>query len=295
MTVQVKRIRIRSLSTPDVTGASNVGVAKGFKLELLYTVPRDSHVDPKGRLITGDQNGKLYRITPPPPGQGGAVEPQPIDLEIGGAHGLLHAFDSLYVMVNERSPRGLHRLRDTDGDDRFDQVELLREIRGGGEHGAHALVLSPDGKSIYVACGNSTALTAIDSSRVPLCWSEDDLLRRLPTGFMDDSLAPQGWIARTDPDGKTWELIAMGLRNEYDIAFNSEGELFTYDADMEWDIGAQWYRPTRVNHVVSGAEFGFRNGNGKWPPSDTERDSRPSTRMRSSSPTGASANCARCI
>ena len=34
---------------------------------------------------------------------------------------------------------------------------------------------------------------------------------------------------------------------------------------MEWDIGEPWYRPTRVNHVISGAEFGFRNGSGKWP------------------------------
>ena len=34
---------------------------------------------------------------------------------------------------------------------------------------------------------------------------------------------------------------------------------------MEWDIGAPWYRPTRVNHVISGAEYGFRNGSGKWP------------------------------
>jgi putative heme-binding domain-containing protein len=60
-------------------------------------------------------------------------------------------------------------------------------------------------------------------------------------------------------------LIAAGFRNEFDAAFNRLGELFTYDADMEWDIGAPWYRPTRINHVISGAEFGFRNGSGKWP------------------------------
>ena len=50
------------------------------------------------------------------------------------------------------------------------------------------------------------------------------------------------------------------MRNPFDIAFNHDGELFTYDADMEWDIGEPWYRPTRINHVISGAEFGFRNG-----------------------------------
>ncbi len=34
---------------------------------------------------------------------------------------------------------------------------------------------------------------------------------------------------------------------------------------MEWDTGVPWYRPTRVNHCVSGAEFGWRYGTGKWP------------------------------
>ncbi|MEZ0276131.1 MAG: c-type cytochrome, partial [Roseimicrobium sp.] len=40
---------------------------------------------------------------------------------------------------------------------------------------------------------------------------------------------------------------------------------FTFDADMEWDMGAPWYRPTRINHCVSGADYGWRSGSGKWP------------------------------
>src|SRR5437667_7525589 len=34
---------------------------------------------------------------------------------------------------------------------------------------------------------------------------------------------------------------------------------------MEWDLNTPWYRPTRLNHVISGAEFGWRSGAGKWP------------------------------
>ena len=34
---------------------------------------------------------------------------------------------------------------------------------------------------------------------------------------------------------------------------------------MEWDIGALWYRPTRVCHAVSGSDWGWRNGSAKWP------------------------------
>jgi len=41
-----------------------------------------------------------------------------------GAHGLLYAFDSLYVMVDEvPGKQGLWRLRDTDGDDQFDEID----------------------------------------------------------------------------------------------------------------------------------------------------------------------------
>ena len=49
------------------------------------------------------------------------------------------------------------------------------------------------------------------------------------------------------------------------MAFNADGELFAYDADMEWDVGTPWYRPTRVVHATSGSEFGWRSGTGKWP------------------------------
>ena len=66
---------------------------------------------------------------------------------------------------------------------------------------------------------------------------------------------PAGHIVRTDPDGKRWEMIAGGFRNPYGLAFNPDGELFVYDADMEWDVGTPWYRPTRVNHVVSGGGY----------------------------------------
>jgi len=261
-------------SQPELATA-NLKAAKDFKADLLYTVPKKTEgswvamcVDPKGRLIVSDQYGKLYRILTPPASSNGPIQPERIDLEVGQAHGLLYAFDSLYVMVNEnKDSRGLYRVRDTNGDDRFDQVTLLRKLEGGGEHGIHAILPSPDGKGIHVICGNMTKLAEYDSSRVPLHWSEDHLLPRLwdGNGFMKGVLGPGGWIARLDPDGKNWELVAVGFRNEYDAAFNRHGELFTYDADMEWDINAAWYRPTRVNHVISGSEFGWRSGAGKWP------------------------------
>ena len=78
-------------------------------------------------------------------------------------------------------------------------------------------------------------------------------------------MAPCGHVQRFRPDGSEWQLFCGGLRNPYDIAFNKDGELFTYDADMEYDFGLPWYRPTRVYHLIPGGEYGHREGTGKWP------------------------------
>jgi len=48
-----------------------------------------------------------------------------------------------------------------------------------------------------------------------------------------------------------------------DAAFDQNGELFAFNADMERDLGSPWYRPTRVNHVVSGLGASWRSGTGK--------------------------------
>ena len=78
-------------------------------------------------------------------------------------------------------------------------------------------------------------------------------------------MAPGGEIYRSDDDGQTWKRVVAGFRNEYDFAFNPEGEMFSFDSDMEWDVGLPWYRPVRVVHCPVGAEFGWRNGSAKWP------------------------------
>ena len=91
---------------------------------------------------------------------------------------------------------------------------------------------------------------------------------RIKTGFMDDSYGEntvEGYVMTFGKDGKNFELFAMGQRNPVGADFNKDGEFFTYDSDMEWDMGDPWYRPTNVQHIVSGADFGFRNGSRKHP------------------------------
>ena len=270
--------RARPSPKTEASPAARIKAPKGFQVDLIYSVPQETQgswvnmtVDPKGRLIVSDQYGKLYRVAlPTVGGPASAIHVEAIDVPIGEAQGLLWAFDSLYVVVNHgrKYASGLYRVQDTDGDDRLDKVELLRKLDGGGEHGPHAVILAPDGKSLYIVAGNATALTELSGSLVPRVWGEDNLLPRMVdgAGFMTGEKAPGGHIYRVSPDGKRWELAAIGFRNPFDIAFNRDGELFTYDSDMEWDVNMPWYRPTRVLNVASGGDFGYRNGSGKWPP-----------------------------
>ncbi|QEG24570.1 c-type cytochrome [Mariniblastus fucicola] len=246
----------------------------GFSAKVVYGVPVEQQgswvsitTDPQGRLITSSQYGGLYRITPAT--GDGEAKVEKLTAKIGRAQGLLCAFDSLYVVSHrgDNMPPGLFRCQDTNGDDQYDEVTMLREFDGGSEHGPHAVILSPDKQSLYICAGNMTKIPKPETSRPPRHWGEDQLIERLPDpgGHANDKMAPAGWVCKTDPEGKSFELVCAGFRNEYDIAFAPNGELFTYDADMEWDVGSPWYRPTRVCHVVSGGEFGWRNGSGKWP------------------------------
>ena len=276
------------------TSPTRINIAEGFKIDLLYSVPMDKQgswvamcMDNKNRLIVSDQYGGIYRF--PVPAAGKNIDPasieqityapertgmgQPTDEQkklpmIGHAQGLCYAFDSLYVVVNSRSSStgaGVFRLLDTNKDDKFDKIVTIKKLSStGGEHGPHAILPAPDGKHLYVVMGNQTNLPEdYTHSRVPELWGEDQLYPSLQY-FMKGAEAPLGHIAQIDPEGKTWEVLSTGFRNQYDAAVNREGEIFTYDADMEWDMNTPWYRPTRVNHVIDGSDFGWRTGTGKF-------------------------------
>ena len=172
----------------EVIQPADIRTLPGFKVELIHTVSREAEgswmsltVDDQGRLIASDQYGGLYRLTPPSPGSREPAKVEKLTADISGAHGLLYAFGSLYVMVNEKpNAPGLYRLRDTDEDGQSDEKTLLREIRGQGEHGNHSLVLSPDGKSIYIACGNGTAQPEpLEHTRGSRPFADDQVLPRI--------------------------------------------------------------------------------------------------------------------
>ena len=265
----------------------------GFDVELLHEVVPETEgswvalcARPDGTLYAADQYGGLYRVAPPAlDDTETASEITPLDLTLNGAQGLLYAFDSLFVM---ETGRGLQRITDSDGDGEVDSPELIVAITGEGEHGPHAVVPCPDGESLLIVCGNHTPLPeSLTSSRVPRVWGEDQLLARDPDprGHATGVLAPGGYVCRVTPDGGEVELVACGFRNSYDLAVSPGGEVFAFDSDMEWDLGLPWYRPARVCHVVSGADFGWRYGSGKW--AEYAEDSLPAVvDIGPASPTG---------
>lgn len=264
----------------EATPASAIDVPAGFKVELLRSAqPGESSwvsmaLDPQDRILIakeGTQAGTergLLRMTLPAK-EGGAVRVESIDDTLQECRGLLYAFDSLYARCNKESPgrpAGLYRLRDTNGDDQFDEVKLIRAETGGG-HGVNDLTLGPDGH-IYLVEGDESAL--------PVDWQpRDSRLSRYGYDQLFGSLGakespnftrpPPGYLIRTDADAKSWEIVAAGFRNPYGIDFNADGEAFTYDADMEWDVSLPWYRETHLVHIVSGIDYGWRGGSSPWP------------------------------
>lgn len=276
---------------------ANLKLPEGFTADHLFGPSENGEgswvsmtFDNKGRLIASDQYGSLYRMQVPaigdtstkikaerlnipiPEGEKAGADPKKIS--IGYAHGLLYAFNSLYVMINHESDTefskgsGLYRMQDTDGDDQYDKITLLKALDGEGEHGPHSIVLSPDQKSLYVIAGNFTKIPKMDAYRNFPEGKLDNIMPLIkdPNGHDNTVNWAAGWIANVDSSGSKWELIASGFRNPFDLAFNENGDMFTYDSDMEWDIGSPWYRPTRICHVTSGSEFGWRPGTNKWSP-----------------------------
>jgi putative membrane-bound dehydrogenase-like protein len=193
-------------------------------------------VDPKGRIVVA---GRGYiRILVDDNGDGKADRAIDFaDSPKDGAMGMLWEEDTLYVTGDG----GLRRFRDADGDGRADGPStLLRAMKSGGEHTAHALRRGPDGW-LYVLGGDGTGF--------------DKSFATVPTSPVKEPIG--GCVVRFPLDLKQSEIVAHGFRNAYDMDFNPDGELFTYDSDNERCVSLPWYEPTRFYHVLPGGHHGW--------------------------------------
>jgi putative heme-binding domain-containing protein len=194
-------------------------------------------LDPQGRvavsgrgyirlLIDDDNDGRADRAV--------EIAAGPKD----GAMGLFWEGEWLYCTGDG----GLRRYRIPKGTAKAaGPSELIRTLKTGGEHDAHAICRGPDGW-LYVLCGN---MTRVDKSYA-----------QLPTSPIKDPVA--GCVLRFTPDLKHSEIVADGFRNAYGMDFNLDGELFTFDSDNERCVSLPWYESIRFYHVIDGGHYGWQ-------------------------------------
>lgn len=224
--------------------------------------------DPKGRPVVSIERGPIARLVDAD-GDGKYESRVVVAPQMNNCQGFSFIDRSLYAVGDGPGKKtGIYKLDDPDGDGVFQDAALLRESIGGmGEHGPHSVQLGPDGM-LYFNAGNHAHLGGPIAADSPAAIAyEGELLGHYddPRGHAVGIKAPGGEIYRSPDKGKTWERVVQGFRNQYDYAFNRDGELFSFDSDMEWDFGLPFYRPVRVNHCPPGAELGWRTGSSPWP------------------------------
>lgn len=258
-------------SQPRATDPTTLQVPPGYQVQLIHsaTPEQDSWVsmafDPTGRIILGMEKKGLLRLSFSNPDHPELASAQVIDTTLEECRGLLHHDGWLYAHANRS--KALYRLRDANDDGTFEEKHELLRTGGSTGHGRNHLKLGPDGR-LWIVNGNNVLLPDNLSPDSPYKHYANDQILPNPwdkSMFDGDVELPAGHILSMKPDGSDVRLIAGGLRNPLDLAFNQNGDLFTFDADMERDVGAPWYMPTRVLQIVPGADYGWRRGTGRWP------------------------------
>lgn len=234
------------------------------------------------RWLANVEGGPIFALVDGD-GDGAAEQIAPFTDTIKGCQGIHWQAGTTWFTGAGPDGHGLYRL----ADGATTPTKVVAFDGDLGEHGPHAIVPGPDG-ALYVALGNHARLgqPPADGSPYALTY-EGHLLPRYvdPLGHATECQAPGGVVLRVEPESGRCELFAAGFRNHYDIAFDARGELFTFDSDMEWDVGLPWYRPVRIVHVVPGGEYGWRTGSTVWP--NVAADSLPpSIEAGRGSPTG---------
>ena len=249
------------------TPPESISVPEGFEVELVRSAQDGESswismtFDAQGRVIVGLDDVGVARLAPPADA-GGEWSFTRLDDTLRHCRGVLAHRGDLYV--NATDSKELWRFRDPGGDGAYAERTLLEsfDYRSRYGHGQNQLTVGPDG-ALYSIVGNDVSFPEGSDPLSPYRGASLDRLLLDPADAGHDDRV--GYLLRFDPDGSSWSIVAGGFRNQVDAAWNADGEWFTQDADMEWDVGQPWYRPTRVNHVVPGGEYGWRWGTSKWP------------------------------
>ena len=224
-------------------------VPEGLKVELyakepLIRNPGAMAFDAKGRLFVG--YGPQYRNPEPDtPGDSVAIL---IDSDGDGVADAAKVFATGFNNVQGLAWHGndlwvgnspdLTIVRDLDGDDVADEYVRVFTDLGNLEHANHGHNWAPDGK-LYMSHGTSKGLTlpgrvapkafrdlwgvtapeGTPDFPAPQVYQRDDY--KLVYQDPEDDWGRQGGVLRCDDMGKNLEIVTWGLRNPWDIGFDS--------------------------------------------------------------------------
>lgn len=230
--------------------------APGFEVTLLRTASESEGswismtFDSKGRAVISREDSGLLRMTIND-AHTSVESVTPIDVDLKECRGL--AFDGDELYANANNSKGLFRLQ-IDEAGHTTNKRLIREFPGSVGHGRNDITIH-DGW-LYEIHGDSVDLPK---------ESVTDLtspFRHWP----GDTSRHEGHLLRMHLKTGEWEVLCGGLRNPYGIAAHPSGEIFTFDADNEYDMGTPWYRPTRVVALYPGGDVGYRTAGKQLPP-----------------------------
>ncbi|MFB3053488.1 MAG: sorbosone dehydrogenase family protein, partial [Dehalococcoidia bacterium] len=223
---------------PDPTADDGISLPPGF---LAYefadglTQPTSLAFDPFGRLFVAELRGKV-KVIEDRDGDGLGDSPQTFwsDPDERFTLGLAIAPDgSVYISING----DVIVLRDSDGDGSADEEHVIISGLPHRVHQNNGLAFGPDGK-LYIANG----------STCNLCHEEDER---------------SAAILRSNLDGSDLEVYARGLRNPYDLAFDSAGGLWATANEHDFfepaEDGLTLLRdpPDELNYIVEGGHYGW--------------------------------------
>jgi putative membrane-bound dehydrogenase-like protein len=245
-----------------------------FAREPLVRQPCAMAFDARGRLCVG--MGPQYRN--PKPGTPGDAVVVVLDDDGDGKADRVKTFAGGFNAIQGLAWHGrdlwvanspdLTVVRDLDGDEVADEYVRVYTDLGNLEHGLHGLNWAPDGK-LYMSKGNSKGLT--EPGRIapkpfrelwgvtapagtpdfpaPRTFTRDQYQKAYHDP--EDDWGREGGVLRCDDGGANLEIVSRGMRNPWDI---------TFDTGFDW-IGTDNDQTTgdRVFMPFLGAHFGWNH------------------------------------
>ena len=245
-----------------------------FAREPLVRQPCSMAFDAKGRLCVG--MGPQYRN--PKPNTPGDSVVLVLDTDGDGKADRTKTFATGFNAIQGLAWHGrdlwvanapdLTVVRDLDGDDEADEYVRVFTDLGNLEHGLHGLNWAPDGK-LYMSKGNSKGLTQpgrIAPKAFRELWGVTapagspgfPAPRTFKKGEYqkayhdpEDDWGREGGVLRCNDGGRDLEIVSRGMRNPWDITFDSSFNWLGTDNDQN--------EGDRVLSPFYGAHFGWNH------------------------------------